>query len=111
MSQASRALDGLEAENVALDSTSDVRIGGSPLPSRGALRHAPVTSVQGPKYRVLRRVKGTHERPPILPVARMVKRRVPVGPWISISVVFPSSVPVLSQVIFRRTSLVLLIPF
>src|SRR3989442_15270384 len=109
MSQASRALDGLEAENGALDSTSDVRIGGSPLPSRGALRHAPVTSVQGPKYRVLRREKATHERPPILPFARMVKRRVPVGPWISISVVLPSAVPVLSKVILPRTSVVLIL--
>src|SRR5207245_10266652 len=64
---------------------------------------------QGPKYRVLRREKATHERPPILPVARMVKRRVPVGPWISISVVLPSAVPVLSKVILPRTSVVLIL--
>src|SRR5438445_12855556 len=92
MSQASRALDGLEAENVALDSTSDVRIGGSPLPSRGALRHAPIKSVQGSKYRVLRRGKATEESTSILPVARVVKRRVPAGPVISISVLFRSAV-------------------
>src|SRR3989442_14628659 len=106
MSQASRALDGLEAENGALDSTSDVRIGGSPLPSRGALRHAPVTGVQGPQYRALRRGKATHESPPIFPVARMVKPRVPDRTWISSSVVLTSAVPVLSKVNRPRTSVV-----
>ena len=72
--------DGLEEENGVLVSTSDVRIGGSPLPRMGALRHARVKRVQGPQYRVLRKEKANYESPPILPVARIVKRRVPVGP-------------------------------
>src|SRR2546428_13720121 len=97
MSQASRALDGLEAENGALDSTSDVRIGGSPLPSRGALRHAPVTSVQGPKSRVLRREKATHQTPPILPGARTVHRRAPARPWVFTSVVAHSALAASSR--------------
>src|SRR2546422_1167303 len=105
--EASRALEGLETENGGLGSTSDVRIRGSPLPKKGALQHAPVKRVQGSQYRVLGKGKANHGSPPILPVARMVKRRVPVGPSISISVVFPSAVPVLSKVIRPRTAVVL----